>query len=117
MDKEESKLQDESDITGLVTEAFLKACRIDLGRNEFSCREIYPLNRIIFNDCLSSKVTDISRPAYVKTHSSEVGDTDIYTLSKRSWKQTAEELKKCHPFLMSVSTDGHQEKDAEVGAK
>jgi hypothetical protein len=50
MDEKESWPENEYDVAGLVTEAFIKIYRMGLVRNEFCCMGMHPLNGNVFND-------------------------------------------------------------------
>ncbi|KAJ4430876.1 hypothetical protein ANN_19467 [Periplaneta americana] len=51
----------ENEISGLVSTAYAKSCRLDIARNGFSCTGIHSLNPGVFteNDFLPSLLTDI----------------------------------------------------------
>jgi len=69
----------EYDKADLVNEALVKGCGMDLSRNGFLCKGIYPLNRNIFSDIdfLPSQVTEIPETANVETVRSKGGGTAI----------------------------------------
>lgn len=71
MDEKESNLESTYHKASPVNEVFKEVCRLELKRNELSCREIYRFNRNIFNVLA---FLPSPQPARVKTSAKVVTD-------------------------------------------